>query len=319
MHKLSIYGLLLVTLLFLGATTSSVPNVAATDKHERYDRSYEEPYQQPYEEQSYEEPYQQPYDDSYDDSYGNSYDNMYSKYPTKDKKFVCKYGPLEGVFVKDKKFCDKVPPPTPENDAGLQCEECIKYWSHTLNQGQFRTFINDLAEYINSINFDFTPSTSQPHTTCSPAGPNANPNDDVICLPIAANNAEQNLAQVYEICEQLELALEWIVSNNTKYPNVDTITEAFEDVFAPGFLALLSAGQSESCTPEGGNQECRTAIGLLECLNDKLIPILQEEDNQPIQGGSSIQQTQDSPITAQGTEDLSAQEDLMNILLHNFG
>ena len=44
---------------------------------------------------------------------------------------------------------------SPINDTALQCEECIKYWSHTLNQGQFRDFINDLTEYINSINFDY--------------------------------------------------------------------------------------------------------------------------------------------------------------------
>ena len=45
-----------------------------------------------------------------------------------------------------------------------------------------------------------------------PVGPNPNTNSSVICLPQADNNEEQNLAQVYELCEQFELALEFIAS-----------------------------------------------------------------------------------------------------------
>jgi hypothetical protein len=278
-----------VTLLFLGATTSSIPNVAATDKDERYDRSYEEPYQQPY-----------------DDSYGDSYNNMYSKYPTKDNKFVCKYGPLEGVFVKDKKFYDKIPPPTPGEDIGLQCEECINYWSHTLNQGQFRDFINDLAEWINSINFDFTPSGNPPDdpngTGCSartgdnPLVTGDNPNPNVECLPIAPQNQEQFLAQVFEICEQFDLAVQYIADER----NI-SISQAFEQ-FATGFLQLLQGG------PNCNNQDCRTAIGLLDCFRERVIPLLEEDESQPILGGSSLQ--------IQQQQDLSAEEELMNILLN---
>ena len=60
---------------------------------------------------------------------------------------------------------------TPEEDAELQCEECIKYWGHTLEQGQFRQFINYFSEWINAINFDFqpvlSPPNSPPQTPCT--------------------------------------------------------------------------------------------------------------------------------------------------------
>ena len=376
MHKFRIIGLSFSMMLFLSATASSIPVKTFAFEMEDPPQYRESNYDN---EKSYSyEPYQQSYDDSYNE-------DMYSKYPTKDKKFVCPDGPFEGFFVVKPIFCyvdlpagpqgppgqngQQGPPgqngqqgprgpigpdgprgsigpdgphgpigpdgprgpigpagPTgpagnPADNAELQCEECIKYWSHTLNaQGQFRIFINNIATYINSINFNFDPT--KPPTTCPPQGPGINPN--AACLPIAAADAEQNLAQVYEICEQLERALEFIASNNGKYPNVDTITEAFDEVFAPGFLALLSGpGEGNSCTATGGNQECRTAIGLLECLKNKLIPILQEEEeeeeeNVPIIGGSSlpiqqqsiqqqqqpsIQQTQDSPVIAQEIQD----------------
>ena len=38
-------------------------------------------------------------------------------------------------------------------------------------------------------------------------GTQTNPLTGVECLPIADNNEEQNLAQVYEICLQFELAI----------------------------------------------------------------------------------------------------------------
>ena len=70
-----------------------------------------------------------------------------------------------------------------------------------MNQGQFRTFINDLADFINHINFDFDEGDP-----CE-EGTQTNPLTGVECLPIADNNEEQNLAQVYEICLQFELAI----------------------------------------------------------------------------------------------------------------
>jgi hypothetical protein len=66
----------------------------------------------------------------YDDNYGYSY---YSQYPTDDKKYECRTGPLEGFFVSSVEFCKhvkfddskkdhrdgKVGPPGPAGPQGL--------------------------------------------------------------------------------------------------------------------------------------------------------------------------------------------------------
>jgi hypothetical protein len=44
---------------------------------------------------------------------------MYSKYPTKDKKFVCKEGPFKGFFVVKPKFCDIILPIGPPGPPGV--------------------------------------------------------------------------------------------------------------------------------------------------------------------------------------------------------
>ena len=88
--------------------------------------------------------------------------------------------------------------------------------------------------------------------------PNPNTNASVICLPIAANDEEQNLAQVFELCEQFELALRFIALEN----NI-SISEAFEQ-FATAFIAFT----------EPPNLESRTAIGLMECLAERVVPQL---------------------------------------------
>ena len=75
---------------------------------------------------------------------------------------------------------------------------------------------------------------------------------------------------MYEICEQFELAIEYIAEER----NI-TISAAFE-LFATGFLTLIG----NNCTPAGGQQDCRTAIGLLECLRERVIPLLVAEQAQ---------------------------------------
>ena|SRR5918995_2311255 len=331
MHKYTIFGLSLVALLFLAATTGMSMQVSASQ--ERYIDDYTSDYGSIDEDLSYEEDsysYDDSYGDryivddfnsdypsvddylsyeedsySYDDSYGDKYDK-YDKEP-KEKKFVCKYGPLTGVFVKDKKFCDKKTPPTPEEDAELQCEECIKYWGHTLEQGQFRQFINSFSEWINAINFDFQPvifpANNPPQTPCAERQGNNtlvegdNPNPNVECLPLAFNDLEQNLSQVFEICEQLELALEYIASEN----NI-SISAAFE-LFQNGFTAFLGG---PACNRSGAEEECDTGIGLLECLEERLLPIL-EKENQPTMITESGQQDLVQALQNSMTESLLQQ------------
>ena len=181
---------------------------------------------------------------------------------------------------------------SPINDTELQCEECIKYWSHAFDGGQFRNFINDLSEMANSFNFNFTANLNINHPDCEAvAGQFPNLNPSVICLSIAEPMAEQNISQVYDLCEQFELAILFKAQQDGT-----SITEAFED-FAADFIAAI---------PAGNPQEARVAIALMECLRERIIPNL--EESQPIQTVSTqqlFQQTGDSSIITQGTGDSS--------------
>ena len=167
------------------------------------------------------------------------------------------------------------PPGNATADAELQCEECIKYWSHLLGSGDgFRDFIIDLTEAINSINFDYAPLSSPPPDfsgiNCNTRpGDNTlvtgnNPDPNVRCLPQPPSGFEDLLAQVYELCEQFELAIEYIASEN----NI-SMTAAWT-LFAIQFLNQLG-GISCSTT------DCKTARGLLVCLRDRVIPLLEQQ------------------------------------------
>jgi hypothetical protein len=46
------------------------------------------------------------YDDKKMSSYDNNYDDKNSKYPTRDKIYVCQSDPFEGFFVSSVEFCD---------------------------------------------------------------------------------------------------------------------------------------------------------------------------------------------------------------------
>ena len=46
------------------------------------------------------------YDDKKMSSYNSNYDDKNSKYPTRDKIYVCQSGPFEGFFVSSVEFCD---------------------------------------------------------------------------------------------------------------------------------------------------------------------------------------------------------------------
>ena len=179
---------------------------------------------------------------------------------------------LQNVYVLNGTTVVSCDFPTPEEDAELQCEECIKYWSHAFDGGQFRNFINDLSEFINSINFNFTADLSINHPDCEDAaGPF--PNASVICLSIAPSMLEQNISQVFDLCEQFELAILFKAQQDGT-----SIPEAFED-FVADFIAAI---------PAGNPQEARVAIALMDCLRERVVPNL--EESQPIQTVSTQQQ-----------------------------
>jgi hypothetical protein len=87
---------------------------------------------------------------------------------------------------------------------------------------------------------------------------------------------------VFEICEQLELAIEYIASENSS-----SISEAFE-LFKNGFINFLGGPQ---CGIIGNEEECDTGIGLMECLEERLLlPILEEQNQQTMITESAQQQ-----------------------------
>ena len=304
MHKSSIFGLLLLMMLFLSAITSSIPTkVSASDMEyppnyiesnyndeesysyedqyeqsyedqyeqsyeDQYEQSYEDQYEQSYEdqyEQSYEDQYEQSYEDQYEQSYHDSYDDMYSKYPTKDKKFVCPDGPFKGFYVYNLTFCNvelpegpqgepgpagangtngingingtngrdgvngtqgeqgiegprgfngtqgprgfngtqgPIGPPGPAGNVSVACEECFKYWISYLQQQQVQDVINEFAEIINHLNFDFDESPPA-RETCED-GTQVNLLPGVECLPIGDSNNLTSTAQLFDICTQLD-------------------------------------------------------------------------------------------------------------------
>ena len=152
-----------------------------------------------------------------------------------------------------------------EDNVDLQCEECIKYGLDLLNQGQVSNFVNILAKYLNFINWGGGVDCT---LLDAPINPPDNKLAEVDCLPIAASNTKkQDLAQTFELGKQLVLAIPYIAArDNTDIPN------AFE-TFATGFEVAIS----RSCANEGGAQLCKAAEGLLECLEEKIGPVPEQD------------------------------------------
>jgi hypothetical protein len=191
-------------------------------------------------------------------------------------------------------------------DAQLQCEECIKYWSHLLGSSdQWRDFIKDLTEAINSINFDYVPLSSptddSPATTPTCTEISNNPlvtgdNPAATCLPQPPSGREDLLAQVFELCVQFEHAIDWLANSNPPTPP-RTIPQAFE-AFATQFLNQLGG-----CPIGSSNTDCKTARGLLDCLRTAVIPLLEAEQAQMQQilsqnQVSGMQMTQNPDLNA---------------------
>ena len=80
---------------------------------------------------------------------------------------------------------------------------------------------------------------------------------------------KHDIAQIFEICKQIELAIQYIAEKD----KTDDIAIAFE-TFASGFEDAISS----SCVDEYSSQLCRTAEGLLECLEEVFVPPIEEEE-----------------------------------------
>ena len=170
------------------------------------------------------------------------------------------------------------PGPGASKDPELQCEECIKYWLNTLTEQEVRNLVNDFAEFINSINFDFVPTDreGQQHKACTPVGNDPNRDERVECLPVGVRALTlYDLAQVYELCEQLQLALEFIAEKEGQsiayaFGIFATGTPTTNSLGIEGFIPFLTNAQTGICdTPE-----CKAAMGLMECFLERVIPLL---------------------------------------------
>jgi hypothetical protein len=86
-------------------------------------------------------------------------------------------------------------------DDQVICEECIKNWLDFLNTSQQYILLNALINAINIVNFDGIPCTS-----------NTPPVDTgATCLTALPPGSGYTTAQMSEICENLKLALNYLV------------------------------------------------------------------------------------------------------------
>ena len=106
------------------------------------------------------------------------------------------------------------------------------------------------------------------HLLNAPENPPDNKLAGVECLSVASSDTKkQDLAQTLQLGQQLVLAIPYIAARD----NTDIAT-AFE-TFATGFEVAIS----RSCANEGGAQLCKAAEGLLECLEEKIGPVPEED------------------------------------------
>jgi hypothetical protein len=310
MHKSSIFGLSLLMMLFLSAITSSIPTKVSASEMEDLQNYIETNYNDE-ESYSYEDQYEQSYEDQYEQSYHDSYDDMYSKYPTKDKKFVCPDGPFKGFFVTNLTFCNvelpegpqgepgpagangtngingtngrdgvngtqgeqgiegprgfngtqgPIGPPGPAGNVSVACEECFKYWISYLQQQQVQDVINEFAEIINHLNFDFDESPPA-RETCED-GTQINLLPGVECLPIGDSNNLTSTAQLFDICTQLDLVVQYIAGRDPSQADLITVLEEIEDII------LTLPGGINPNSPEG-----QAVAGIINCLIETWLPV----------------------------------------------
>ena len=135
----------------------------------------------------------------------------------------------------------------------ILCEECIKYWLHFLNEpGNPQNVVNSLMEGINVINFG--------PVFCRDATP-VNPLAGVECLDQGdTDETIDDQSQLFEICQQFELALEFSTPTNTLAQAITSLAN-IEQIILP------SLG--------GGNEEVGEDIrAIFDCFEESLLPAL---------------------------------------------
>ncbi|MGB9169004.1 MAG: YncE family protein [Nitrososphaeraceae archaeon] len=130
-------------------------------------------------------------------------------------------------------------------DEQIICEECIKYWLNFLNSPQTGTLLNALINTINIVNFD--------NSNCSNLSPVVL---GATCLTTGSSSAPYNTAQLFEICQNLKLALNYLV-----------IEKGFS---AEDVLAVIENAVKSQTNPEID----RVVQGLFDCFEEALLPAI---------------------------------------------
>ena len=150
----------------------------------------------------------------------------------------------------------------PGNNTDVTCEECFKYWLNLRNTvdplSAPQNIINAIADAINHVNFSFDHLNSQ----CSPAN-QVNNASGVECLPIGIPANLASTAQLFDICKQLTLALEFLVSTGAP-PQAALFQIEFSIYTHPVSVFLIPPG-----TPAGQIVE-----GIFDCLEESFLPVL---------------------------------------------
>jgi hypothetical protein len=167
-------------------------------------------------------------------------------------------------------------PPGPAGNVSVACEECFKYWLHLL-EGQPQQVINEIANAINHVNFMFDDAPPPPVQTCE-EGTQVNDLPGVECLPIGAPNNITSTAQLFDICTQLELAVQFLIDGGL------TPEEALDAIEA---IVLEEINPN---SPQG-----QVVVGIFNCLKESWIPIAFPDAQPPpngILGPSSLSSLQ---------------------------
>jgi len=150
--------------------------------------------------------------------------------------------------IDDPTFQDRVSSPgiLELPDDYVICEECIKNWLGFLNSSQQNILLNALVNAINIVNFDGMPCTS----TTPPVDAGAT------CLTALPPGSEYTMGQLAEICENLKLALNYLVFI-LDTPNQKEALAIIENVVKPET-----------------NQDVSIIVqGLFDCLERVLLPL----------------------------------------------
>jgi hypothetical protein len=131
-------------------------------------------------------------------------------------------GPIGTTGTTGQQGLQGPPGPLSNTTVDLVCVECIQYWSIFYQNGRFFVLANLLSDTVNSINFGIELTEK---TDCTGLEP-VNSLPGVKCL--RAGYTVEGTPQLFEICEQLELSLRYLVGlGQTPKEALDTMENGF--------------------------------------------------------------------------------------------